>query len=248
MKNINEYKKRFYNLMESTLGDVKPLISEQDEGVSDLERKEQGDKMMKDWIDLHYMNQVFNKEKNRPYLAFNNNGKLDYDMAYREHMASIDDDLKDLGFPYTFNIPEGITRDEFESLKKRWDDTISKSKQNTKSFEDAEELTLERQLFVKKMVDEYIKTMYLTPGASDVVGNDGKSLANSYTTNGVLDPKKIYHFKGDEMDSNMVRFGFPDGFHIPENISRSEFEKYKTKWENTLKILKYKVSGTPLKP
>ena len=30
MKNINEYKKRFYNLMESTMGDVKPLISEQD--------------------------------------------------------------------------------------------------------------------------------------------------------------------------------------------------------------------------
>ena len=28
MRNINEYKKRFYNLMESTLGDVKPLISE----------------------------------------------------------------------------------------------------------------------------------------------------------------------------------------------------------------------------
>lgn len=28
MENINEYKKRFYNLMESTLGDVKPLISE----------------------------------------------------------------------------------------------------------------------------------------------------------------------------------------------------------------------------
>jgi hypothetical protein len=28
MRNINEYKKRFYNLMESTMGDVKPLISE----------------------------------------------------------------------------------------------------------------------------------------------------------------------------------------------------------------------------
>jgi hypothetical protein len=29
MKNINDYKKRFYNLMESTLGDVRPLIMEQ---------------------------------------------------------------------------------------------------------------------------------------------------------------------------------------------------------------------------
>ena len=31
MRNINQYKKRFYNLMESTLGNVKPLISEQGE-------------------------------------------------------------------------------------------------------------------------------------------------------------------------------------------------------------------------
>ena len=29
MKNINDYKNRFYNLMESTMGDVKPLIMEQ---------------------------------------------------------------------------------------------------------------------------------------------------------------------------------------------------------------------------
>ena len=28
MTNINDYKKRFYNLMESTMGDVKPLINE----------------------------------------------------------------------------------------------------------------------------------------------------------------------------------------------------------------------------
>ena len=30
MKNINDYKSRFYNLMESTMGDVRPLISEQE--------------------------------------------------------------------------------------------------------------------------------------------------------------------------------------------------------------------------
>ena len=29
MSNIEEYKKRFYNLMESTIGDAKPLVSEQ---------------------------------------------------------------------------------------------------------------------------------------------------------------------------------------------------------------------------
>ena len=28
MENINNYKDRFYNLMESTIGDVKPLLTE----------------------------------------------------------------------------------------------------------------------------------------------------------------------------------------------------------------------------
>ena len=123
MGNINEYKKRFYNLMESTLGDAKPLISEQAD-VSDLERKEQGDKMMKDWIDLHYLGDVIDPDDNIPYRPFNDNGKLNYNMVYRNYMERMDDDLKDLGFPNGFRIPEGITRDEFEGLKKRWDDTI----------------------------------------------------------------------------------------------------------------------------
>jgi hypothetical protein len=30
MKNIENYKSRFFSLMESTMGDVKPLISEQE--------------------------------------------------------------------------------------------------------------------------------------------------------------------------------------------------------------------------
>ena len=36
MKNINEYKKRFYNLMESTMGDAKPLISEQETPINSV--------------------------------------------------------------------------------------------------------------------------------------------------------------------------------------------------------------------
>ena len=31
MNNIEQYKNRFFNLMESTIGDVRPLISEQDD-------------------------------------------------------------------------------------------------------------------------------------------------------------------------------------------------------------------------
>jgi hypothetical protein len=36
MKSINEYKKRFYNLMESTMGDAKPLISEQGKPIDKI--------------------------------------------------------------------------------------------------------------------------------------------------------------------------------------------------------------------
>jgi len=36
MKKIIEYKKRFYTLMESTMGDVRPLIAEEEENVVEL--------------------------------------------------------------------------------------------------------------------------------------------------------------------------------------------------------------------
>jgi hypothetical protein len=36
MENINNYKKRFFNLMESTMGDVKPLIMEESSELSNL--------------------------------------------------------------------------------------------------------------------------------------------------------------------------------------------------------------------
>ncbi len=35
-KNIENYRKRFYKLMESTMGDVKPLIVEQSENTNDM--------------------------------------------------------------------------------------------------------------------------------------------------------------------------------------------------------------------
>jgi hypothetical protein len=36
MNNIEQYKNRFFNLMESTIGDVKPLISEQTDTIDEL--------------------------------------------------------------------------------------------------------------------------------------------------------------------------------------------------------------------
>lgn len=39
MSNIEQYKNRFFNLMESTLGDVKPLINEQQGSITDTPQK-----------------------------------------------------------------------------------------------------------------------------------------------------------------------------------------------------------------
>ena len=36
MNNIGNYKKRFFNLMESTMGDVKPLVNESTVEFTDL--------------------------------------------------------------------------------------------------------------------------------------------------------------------------------------------------------------------
>ena len=38
MNNIEKYKERFFNLMESTMGDVKPLINEQENATSGTEQ------------------------------------------------------------------------------------------------------------------------------------------------------------------------------------------------------------------
>ena len=46
MKNIEQYKKRFFTLVESTIGDVKPLISEQDPPF-DVRKINQSDYMPK---------------------------------------------------------------------------------------------------------------------------------------------------------------------------------------------------------
>lgn len=87
MKNIEQYKNRFFNLMESTIGDVKPLIMEQLNdtdikeykgkwSISNVMKKEASKKMYKDAIDkntkisgtedevvLSYYNKMVNDNK-----------------------------------------------------------------------------------------------------------------------------------------------------------------------------------------
>jgi len=76
MNNINQYKKRFYKLMESTIGDVKPLLYEQNfkiveetEGESGVSKKGSLKDIAKkkfvhkeDFMDIYNMTQKDNSE------------------------------------------------------------------------------------------------------------------------------------------------------------------------------------------
>jgi len=70
MKNINDYKKRFYNLMESTIGDSKPLIKE-DPDPTDVNPKITT--ALQDNVATFYnnsLNQYYTKNPNKPKIYF----------------------------------------------------------------------------------------------------------------------------------------------------------------------------------
>jgi len=69
MTNINEYKKRFYNLMESTMGDSKPLIKED----TDPLLIKQITAALQDNVATFYnnsLNQYYTKNPNKPKFYF----------------------------------------------------------------------------------------------------------------------------------------------------------------------------------
>ena len=106
---------------------VKRVIIEQMEQgpeVSDRERYEFSQKMMKDYIDEYYLDQAINPTTKVPYRLFNVGGKLDYNKVYREYMEGIDNHLKSMGFPNGFNISENITREDFDDLKTKWNQAM----------------------------------------------------------------------------------------------------------------------------
>ena len=122
--------KKIVRLTESDLSRiVKRVISENME-VSDLERKQLSDKMIKDMIDKYYLDDVVNPTTKVPYRPYNVGGKLDYNKAYREYMEAIDQKLTELGFPNGVNIPENISRQEFDNLKNKWTQSSSKLTEN----------------------------------------------------------------------------------------------------------------------
>ena len=119
---------------------VRRVIREDQESpVTDIERMNQGAIMMKQYIDkfgqkyikMHNFqtDDIITGEKNKTMDA---NERRKYRNIYsnsgdRDVMGKIDNHMKDLGFPNAFHIPENISRNDFDKLKKDWERSLTKS-------------------------------------------------------------------------------------------------------------------------
>ena len=92
MNNIEQYKNKFFNLMESTIGDVKPLISESQKTLPPI----QSNKLVP--TDNSIM--VFNNKKIDTFLK-NNNINLNLDTTNPTYLSKVSDYFVSKGFePY----------------------------------------------------------------------------------------------------------------------------------------------------
>jgi hypothetical protein len=112
---------KFKKLLETKLGDAKPLINEQ-ETVSDLERKQFTDMMQQEYLDKKWKEEMESCLNGDHGKAKGKNWCLN--QVYHENMESIDNELSKLGFPNGFNVPENISRQDFNELKIKWSQSM----------------------------------------------------------------------------------------------------------------------------
>jgi hypothetical protein len=92
MLNLENYKERFFNLMESTIGDVKPLISEPQKTLPPI----QSNKL----VPTNNSIMVFNNKKIDTFLK-NNNINLNLDTTNPTYLSKVSDYFVSKGFePY----------------------------------------------------------------------------------------------------------------------------------------------------
>jgi hypothetical protein len=92
MLNLENYKERFFNLMESTIGDVKPLISESQKTLPPI----QSNKL----VPTNNSIMVFNNKKIDSFLK-NNNINLNLDTTNPTYLSKVSDYFVSKGFePY----------------------------------------------------------------------------------------------------------------------------------------------------
>lgn len=95
---------------------------------------------------------------------------------------------------------------------------------------------LERKQFTDKMREEFLNEYYgddfnecmASPFAKSEIEDNGEEAGKLYCL------QNVYNNRMDFIDKELGEMGFPDGFHVPENISKDEFNELKTKWDNAL--------------
>jgi|688.fasta_scaffold24923_4 hypothetical protein len=120
---------KFKKLLETKLGDAKPLINEENDVVTELERQKFVQQMIKEYIDAVYVDikpgsdDVVLSDGTIGRL-YSTNGVIDYDKVYNFKGDEINEAMVGYGFPNGLNVPENITPLEFEELKKKWEVTL----------------------------------------------------------------------------------------------------------------------------
>jgi peroxiredoxin family protein len=94
-------------------------LMEQSSEVSDYERAQFGDLMMKEYIEEVFPEEIDSYKERKKEI-----NHMVYDSIYRQNMAGIDEDLKKKGFPNGFTIPENISRVDFDKLKNDWKNSL----------------------------------------------------------------------------------------------------------------------------
>jgi|LakMenE18May11ns_1017448.scaffolds.fasta_scaffold9948256_2 hypothetical protein len=119
MNNIENYRKRFFNLMESTIGDVKPLISEQDPPF-DVRKINQSDYMPKsDYLGAGGQFQQNNtRQISKKTIEDNPDLKLKRDIELAN--AKIKKDFESLKIKYAQEIPYKEYYTSQNSLFQKW--------------------------------------------------------------------------------------------------------------------------------
>ena len=151
---MNRSYSKIRHIQESNQRLEKRLISErviredQESPVTDIERMTQSDIMLKQYIDKFEQKQInmyngdeygYDMKTEKPFgspKVYNNKTMDDkekkmyrniYSNSPSDIMGRIDKHMKDLGFPNSFHIPEDISRNDFDKLKKDWERALTKS-------------------------------------------------------------------------------------------------------------------------
>jgi hypothetical protein len=134
--------------LEKRLISERVIREDQESPVTDIERMTQSDIMLKQYIDKFEQKQInmyngdeygYDMKTEKPFgspKVYNNKTMDDkekkmyrniYSNSPSDIMGRIDKHMKDLGFPNSFHIPEDISRNDFDKLKKDWERALTKS-------------------------------------------------------------------------------------------------------------------------